>query len=186
MLQAGTHGMTQAAAGRIRHATEADLSLIAAIHSSSWRTSFRGIVPDAILAAKSPEKCLEGWIRVFEAHPANLFVFTEADAVRGWMCAGRVVDVARSGPHGFEIFGLHAHPDWRGRGIGQALARSALASASRQGLSTIVWTFAASTRSRRFYKRMGGAVAKRGEWRQDGYCVPEVAYAWPLQRAVPA
>ncbi len=166
--------------GVVRPATEADLSPIATIHSRSWRTAYRGIVPDAALAAKTPESCLEGWVGVFEAHPANLFVFDDGDGVRGFTCAGPIVDVERNGPYGFEIFGLHAHPDMTGRGIGHALVRAALSSAAIHGLSTIVWTFEALTRSRRFYEQIGGAMVGQREWRGDGYSLPEVAYAWPL------
>src|SRR5262245_11415507 len=92
----------------IRIATEADLPAVARIHIASWQDACKGgVVPDALLADRSIEGSLSGWKSTFATYPANITVAaSRADGVvRGFCCAGPVVDAVRNAPFAFEIYG---------------------------------------------------------------------------------
>jgi ribosomal protein S18 acetylase RimI-like enzyme len=165
----------------IRVATEADLRAVAEIHVASWQDAYQGIIPDALLADRSVEDSLSGWRRTFAKYPANITVAAAQDGVvRGFCCAGPVVDPVKNASFEFEIYGLHVSPDFRQQGFGAALVGEAFARAKeREGMdSAIVWTLRDLRLSRRFYEREGGKVVKTGVWSVAGFQLPELAYGW--------
>ena len=156
----------------LRVATEADLPAVAQIHIASWQDAYKGVIPDASLS---------GWRSTFAKYPANITVAaSQVGVIRGFCCAGPVVDAVRSSSFAFEIYALHVSPDSRQQGIGAALLRDAFARArDRERMnSAIVWTLRDLLLSRRFYEREGGKVVKSGVWTIGEFTLPEVAYGW--------
>lgn len=179
-MMGGCAGMVRAMSS-IRLAGEADLADIARIHVSSWRDAYVSVLPQEILATRSPEGSFAGWRSTLEKYPNNITVACSEDAaVVGFCCAGAVVDDARSSPFSFEIYGLHVDPNRRREGIGGALLREALARTKHLAgnPSAIVWTLRDLHLSRRFYEREGGTLVKSGVWSLEGHTFPEVAYGW--------
>jgi ribosomal protein S18 acetylase RimI-like enzyme len=165
----------------IRRATEADLQAVAEIHVASWRDAYKGVVPETVLAGRSVDGALPGWRSTFAEYPANITVACAQDGgIRGFCCAGPVVDAAKNAPFEFEIYGLHVSPNSRQRGIGASLLREALARArDREGMdSAIVWTLKDLKLSQKFYQREGGKQVKSGVWSFGGIALPEVGYGW--------
>jgi ribosomal protein S18 acetylase RimI-like enzyme len=162
----------------IRPAGEADLPAIAAIHMASWQDAYRDVVPEAVLLRRSIADCLAGWRATFAQYAENITVACASDGrIHGFCCAGRS-NSARNAPFVFEVFGLHVAPSSRRLGIGASLLRHALARASAQERSAIVWTLEALTLSRRFYEREGGRPVKAGVCTIDGIEFSEIAYGW--------
>jgi ribosomal protein S18 acetylase RimI-like enzyme len=171
----------------IRPAGEADLPAIAAIHMASWQDAYRDVVPEAVLLRRSVADCLTGWRLMFADQGQNISVAcTPEGRIHGFCCAGPT-NAARNAPFAFEVFGLHVSPRSRRLGIGASLLRHALARASAQEGSAIVWTLEALSLSRRFYEREGGRPVKAGVCTIDGIEFAEVAYGWtdlsPFKRA---
>jgi hypothetical protein len=46
---------------RIRPATLADAAAIAKVHVEAWRETYRGLVPDSVLAGLSVERGVRAW-----------------------------------------------------------------------------------------------------------------------------
>ena len=165
----------------LRVATEADLPAVAQIHIASWQDAYKGVIPDALLANRSVAGSLGGWRSTLAKYPANITVAaSQVGVIRGFCCAGPVVDAVRSSSFAFEIYALHVSPDSRQQGIGAALLRDAFARArDRERMnSAIVWTLRDLLLSRRFYEREGGKVVKSGVWTIGEFTLPEVAYGW--------
>jgi ribosomal protein S18 acetylase RimI-like enzyme len=168
----------------IELAGEADLPDIARIHIASWQDAYRGVLPSEILASRSREGSLRGWQSTLKKFPGNLTVARAQDgAILGFCCAGPDVNEARSGPFGFEIYGLHVEPQRRRRGIGGRLLREALLRAKDRTIdrTAIVWTLRDLSLSRQFYEREGGVLVKTGTWAFEGRGFPEVAYGWDFE-----
>ena len=165
----------------IRCATKADIPDIAHIHVASWRDAYRGVIPDAVIDARTVEGATAMWSGTTIKFPENLTVAEMPDGqIAGFSCAGPVTDAEHSGPYEFEVYALHVRPDARQRGIGAALLHHAMGRA-RDELhmnSMIIWTLEGLRLSRRFYEREGGKVVKHDHWQVGGGVVQELAYGW--------
>jgi GNAT superfamily N-acetyltransferase len=171
----------EAAIFTVSPASEAGLPDIARLHVASWQTAYRGFVPERILQARNVEASLGGWQATYSQFPDNLsIVRDEAARGVGFCCAGPVVDVGRSGPFQFEVYGLHVAPQFHRQGIGSLLLNNAFERMAALGCTgAIVWTFENLIQSRRFYEKHGGQVVKTGVWTVGDHHQNEVAYGWP-------
>ena len=166
---------------RIRRGVSEDAREASRLHADTWRISYRGLVPDALLDGLDATRWEAGWRRAFEGFdPARVVAVAEiAGRIVGFAGAGR----ARSGaPPGYrgEVYTLYVHPDRQGQGIGGALLREAAEGLGERGLVPIViWTLFDNPASRGFYVARGGAVVGERHEAFDGYTLHEVAYGWP-------
>jgi hypothetical protein len=55
----------------VREATHSDVPAISKIHVDTWRTTYRGIVPDEHLANLSYEHRANGWLKIFNHAPED-------------------------------------------------------------------------------------------------------------------
>jgi len=122
----------------VRRARLDDAPAIAAVWVETWRTAYRGLVPDAVLDALSVEARTTRWRERLAIEDATLVA--ERD--------GAVVGYCRalSG----ELASLYVRV--RGEGIGSALLTAALAGADRP---VSLWVFAGNAGARAFYERHG-------------------------------
>ena len=150
------------------------------MHAATWRTSYRGLVPDAPLDGLADDRWESGWRRGFESmDPTRVVHVAEVDGrIVGFAGGGR----ARAGaPTGYvgEVYALYVDPDRQGKGIGTRLLRAAAEGLVERGLVPIViWTLFDNPASRGFYESRGGVVV--GDKRElfAGYELHEVAYGW--------
>lgn len=150
------------------------------MHAQTWRISYRGLVPDALLDGLADDRWEAGWRRAFESmDPTRVVHVAERDGrIIGFAGAGRARNGAPSGYPG-EVYALYVHPDRQGQGVGRLLLRATARDLAERGLVPIViWTLFDNPASRGFYESRGGIVV--GEKREpfDGYVLHEVAYGW--------
>ena len=164
----------------IRRGVIDDAKEASRLHADTWRSSYRGLVPDALLDGLAPTRWENGWRRGFESlDPTRVVHVAElAGRIVGFAGGGRVRPGAPPGYIG-EVYTLYVHPDQQGRGIGRRLLQAAARGLAERGLVPIViWTLSNNPRSRGFYEARGGVVI--GEKREtfDGYELLEVGYGW--------
>lgn len=164
---------------RIRRGTPDDAPAIAGVRVETWRSAYRGLVPDALLDGLDTVNITANWRRGLETvDPARVAYVAEVDgAIVGFATGGR----ARSANPGHpgEVYALYVRDAHQGQGIGRALLRSAAAELVKRGLTPIViWTLFDNPRSRGFYESLGGTVI--GEKREpfEGHELHEIAYGW--------
>lgn len=165
---------------RIRRGVIEDAPAAARLHVETWRTSYRGLVPDALLDGLQPDRWETGWRRAFESlDPTRVVQVAELRGVIvGFAGGGR----ARAGaPPGYtgEIYALYVHPAHQRAGIGRALLRVAAAGlVERRLVPIVIWTLFDNPASRGFYEALGGSVS--GEKREpfEGHELHEIAYGW--------
>ncbi len=162
----------------IREATLDDAAGIARAHVDSWRTSYRGILPDNVLDQLDVGQRLEMRKRILrggEHFHLVAYDVTHGDIV-GFCDAGpsrRHVTLAG------EVYAIYLVQRAKRYGLGSEMfdrVRGWLR--ANQMPSMIVWVLDNNHHARRFYEAMGGRVGNRLQTNVAGYPVVEQAYVW--------
>jgi len=160
----------------IRAASAGDASRFASIHVRSKRSAYAAFMPAGYLATLDQDgHRLERWQPYFERqHPENLAWIAFVGGVPAGIVALEQVDgrLQDRVPEGYcFLHHLHAAPEFRGRGVGAALMRTAVASARERGMPGMgLWRQEPNEVARAFYERAG--------WRHDGERRIDT-YEWP-------
>ena len=162
----------------VRAAEPADAAAIARVHQESWRTTYSGILPAAVIAAEAGRKSEEIWRRRLQS-PVPGYATWIAES------AGHVVGFASCGAarHRLEsleaeVYALYVLQEHQRRGIGAALLGECARHFVRQGLfGFYLWALKAN-RARLFYEALGGAAIAEKSERLGQHSFLEVAYAW--------
>jgi len=169
----------------IREATAADAPAIARVHVESWRTTYRGIVPDDVLANLSVERRARGWAERLGKPGGPEFVYVAEDdteAVVGFASGGpeREGDRRYTG----ELYAIYLLADQQGKGIGRQLARIVAERLATMGHDAmLVWVLAANP-ARHFYAALGGLPVREKAITMGDVSLTEVAYGWTDIRAI--
>ncbi|HXC55592.1 MAG TPA: GNAT family N-acetyltransferase [Rhizomicrobium sp.] len=165
----------------IRPATPADARAIAAVRVTSWRATYRGVVPDSYLDAMTPEESQDGWraVAAGEVADAGLLVCDIDGAIVGFAAYG----AARPPDFGYggELYATYYLPEAMGKGYGTAMVAEVARGLARLGHGDmILWVMEANARGRRFYDSVGGAViaASRRSFDIGGATIWEIAYGF--------
>lgn len=164
----------------LREATHNDVPDIARVHIDTWRTTYRGIVPDEHLAKLSYERRANGWYQTLNHAPeAGNFTYIaeeESGEIVGFANGG----VERTGDPVYkgELNAIYIRQKHQGQGIGRCLARSVVERLSRSDInSMLVWVLADNPACR-FYAALGGKTVCEKAIEIGGKRLIEVAYGW--------
>lgn len=161
-----------------RAAGPADAGAIARIHQESWRTTYSGILPAAVIAELAGRKTEERWqSRLASPSSAQAtFVAHDGDEAIGFAWCGE----ARHRLEGLEaeVYALYMLQSHQRRGGGSGLLAECARHFVRQGrFGFYLWALKAN-RARLFYEALGGSgIAEKSE-RLGQHSYLEVAYAW--------
>lgn len=152
----------------LRRAGPEDWEAVAAIHSASWRSAYRGIYPDFYLDEEAPEERRAFWRRAladWNPEVDAVFLAEEAGEAVGFACLRREAEA--EGPL---LDNLHVLPGRKGEGIGRRLIGAAAAwlveREPEAPLQLGVWTD--NGPARRFYARLGGREVGERELETPG------------------
>ena len=124
--------MQTAPALSLRAATVADAALIASIHTTSWRATYRGLLPDAFLDGEVAQERADWWqarMRAPGGERRIVLIAVLDDKPIGFVCVERQPESA----WGVLLDNLHALPGYQGIGVGKLLMRAAKDWARTQG-----------------------------------------------------
>lgn len=142
---------------KIRIAAAEDVRRIAEIQVDSWRSAYRGILPDAYLDRLDVESRLAVWRQFVGKSESPILVADEEKTLVGFchLMPSRDTDADNEA----EIVAIYLDPPaWR-RGIGRGLCAAALAIACEQGYRAMtIWVLEENRRARGFYEAMGLAT----------------------------
>ena len=161
----------------IRPATAADLEAIAALHAESWRTAYRGVLPDAFLDGPIEDDRIGHWRELMEGlgDERTVLVTNTDDGLAGF------VSVAPSSGDGFDgyIEHIHVRPDLKGAGIGRRLLAEAADRLIAMGCgSAYLLVFDGNREAIRFYERLGGVTISDGTEDMAGGSIPRSRVEW--------
>lgn len=139
----------------IRPLRETDSRLeISRIYEESWKTAYRGIVPQAYLDGIPAGR----WAEALDRAGWDTLVLTEGERLIGTssVCASRWPDWPGFG----EVVSLYLLPESMGKGYGKALLAAAVRRLAEQGFQdALLWVLEENRRARRFYERAGFTLA---------------------------
>jgi len=171
---------------RIRRACVADAEAIAAVHVTSWRETYIGLIPEGMLAGLSVDERSSRWRRILgEPDPAVAtagFVACVADeTIVGFGSCGlqRSQDLVTAGFDG-EFQAVYILRAAQHRRVGHALMAEMARDLSSRGLRAgSLWVLEENHPAPGFYEALGGrVVGRRDDQRGEGVILAELAYGW--------
>ncbi len=172
MSPASSSGLT---AGFVRPARAGDADVLARVQVASWRSSFAGVVPPALLAeltsAEASAVWRDRWLEAITSPPTSrhhvLAAVTEAPPreVAGFASAGPATDADRWPGTDGQIYELRISPERVGCGHGSRLLHAVADTLVADGFHTLsIWALEADTALLRFLDSSGWAAdGARGE-----------------------
>lgn len=170
----------------IRHARAEDAAAIAAVHVTSWRATYAGILPQAYLARMSVLRLAASYAAAIRTGAA--IHVAAAPSVVGFATSGRGrVGAGTERLGDGEIETLYVADDWRDQGIGRRLLRAAASGLAEGGCrSAYLWVLRDNP-SRWFYTRLQGRPAAEATIRVGGATVVQTAIVWnPIETLLAA
>ena len=161
----------------VRPATLEDAPGISDVHVATWRTTYRGLLPDDFLASLSEEHYTERWRRVIGEGSSRVFVVDVPEGVAGFASGGR----ERAGENGFagELYALYVLDGAQRQGHGRELVRAVAGALQEMQMpDMIVWVLQDNAPARHFYERLGGVYVRAQPITIGSATLEEVAYGW--------
>jgi len=159
----------------IRPATAADAAAIADLHQRSWRSTYRGLLPDSYLERRAETELAARWIRTFTKDEPRrvILVATAPDGIVGFIAAWPSTSWMAL------IDNLHVAPGQRGGGIGRRLMGRAAAELRRVGFrAAVLEVIEGNHDARGFYRRLGGIEGEMLIEPIGGHPTPVIPVAW--------
>ncbi len=140
----------------IRKAVPDDALGIAKAHVDSWRSAYRGVVPDDRLARMDYARGAERFRQSIAQEKELMYVAEDAIGIVGFFALGPCRDSGIDSTATAEVYALYLAPEhWR-KGVGRMMTREAERILGDHGYSRLVlWVFEGNTRGRLFYEAMG-------------------------------
>ena len=165
---------------KIRFATPADAMDIANVHIETWRTTYRGMMPDKLLDNLSLATRGNFWVGYLNNPPEGAFVLVAEDE------AGEIAGFANAGPprpeikdFESELYAIYVLEKQQGKGTGRKLVEATTRELERRGKrSMMLWVLKENEGSRRFYEALGGQLLDEQQFEIGDTTLTEVGYGW--------
>ncbi len=166
----------------IRIADASDAALLAALHCQTWRETYAGLLPEAILAGLSEARLYRMWradlYSLSRDRDRAVFI---ADDGEGTPYGFAIVGKARSRALGAdaEIEMIYVLRDHQDQGVGRALMAACARHGLARGLFSLgLWVVRANGPARRFYEKLDGEAVTQSSDRMGGFLIPVAGYLW--------
>ena len=168
----------------IREATIDDVPGIARVHITSWRTTYKGLVPLCTIDSFTYEAREELWRRALSPDSVS-FVYVAEDE------DGQIVGFASGGParqdalnHEGELYAIYLLQEYQGRGIGRQLFEAVVRMLTNRCIRSMAIWVLADNPACGFYEAMGGRKVYEREEEADDKMLLEIGYGWDDIRAL--
>lgn len=170
---------------KIRKAELADAKGIAKVHVNSWRTTYKGIMPNDALDSLSYEKRTKILTSVLSVKDNKSFIYVaenEAGQIVGFIHGGEIRKKIEN--YRGELYVIYLLKEHQRKGIGSGLVSSLVKSLLDIKINDMVVWFLAENNARLFYEKLGGVKIKESEETILNQKLTCWAYGWKdLQKA---
>lgn len=164
----------------LRPATISDAPAIARVHVDSWRSTYRGIVPDCVLNSLDYESREQIWRdEITDTTRAQFIHVAEVED-------GQIIGFVSGGPertgghldYTGEIYALYVRDSWQGYRLGRRLMTTGVRALLDQGhQSMLIWALTENPACG-FYRRLGGVPVATQEITAGLRTLEETAFGW--------
>jgi len=164
---------------KIREADISDVEGISVVHVNSWRTTYKGLLPDTYLSQLSVQNRVINWNWTFNNLNKDEVIFVainHEEQIVGFCNGGknRDTDFEYDG----EIYAIYLLEEFQGCGIGRQLIKTLVDTIILKGYrSLIVWVLEGNP-SEKFYKKLGGQLIGQKNIKIGEDILVELAYGW--------
>ena len=163
----------------LRRAFPGDAPAIAQVRIDSWRTTYRGMIPDAYLDGMQVDASTAMWDRVLTAGPSttSVFVADHAGEIVGF-AGGAMLEQPKYGLDA-ELVAIYLRREFQHAGLGRRLV-GAVVETQRAHCATglITWVITGNKAARAFYEQLGGELLVEQPFQWDGMDLVEAGYGW--------
>jgi len=163
----------------LRRGAAGDAPAIARVRIESWRTTYRGIIPDAYLDGMQVDASTAIWDRVLTAGPntTSVFVVERDDEIVGF-AGGAMLKEPKYGIDA-ELVAIYVRREFQHVGLGRRLVGAVVDAQSAYGATGLLtWVIAGNKAARAFYERLGGELLVEQPFQWDGMDLVEAGYGW--------
>ncbi|WP_010093867.1 GNAT family N-acetyltransferase [Ornithinibacillus scapharcae] len=162
---------------QIRRAEISDAPGIAIVHVDSWRTTYKGIIPDEFLNNLSYEQRTELWkdniarednyVLIAENNEGQIIGFADA-----WKRESNIVE--KSG----DLTSIYLLEEYQGQGIGKLLLRELFFHFKQLDYEKVFVEVLEENKTRYFYEYYGANLVKTIPIKIGGKILNELIYEW--------
>ncbi len=156
-----------------------DVAAITRVHVDTWRSTYRGIVPDKHLDGMSYERSQKNWEeRISDPDRRNTVFVAEDDegSVVGFAACGAARDGAQD--YESELYAIYVNQNMQRRGLGKRLVLSVVRDLKTRCFGSILIWVLADNQYKRFYESIGGTQVRTREVAVGGRMLRESGYGW--------
>ncbi|TVX94607.1 GNAT family N-acetyltransferase [Paenibacillus agilis] len=162
----------------VRSAYRQDIEGLSVVHVNSWKTTYEGVIADAVLSNLSIEGRKKSWEWIFENQKQDetTYVIETEGTIVGFINGGKSRELELD--YDAEIYSLYLLKEVQGSGYGKLLFHKLVNQLRSDNYhSMMVWVLEANP-SLGFYKKMGGQYISQKEIKIGGETLIEVAFGW--------
>ncbi|KEK24169.1 GNAT family N-acetyltransferase [Bacillus gaemokensis] len=141
---------------KIRKATEDDIEGITKVHVDSWKTTYKGILPDGILDSITYESREKQWKSIFKQKSAHQYRYV-AEGIDGTIVGFIDGGPERTGIYDCdgELYAIYLLEEYQGYKVGKRLFQTLVSEFIKKGVrSVLVWVISDNP-SKNFYEKFG-------------------------------
>lgn len=163
----------------IRKPKEEDIKGIAKVNVDSWRTTYKGIVPDDFLNRMRYDEREVAARKTFESIKTLQYVAeSEEKKIVGYVHGGKNRYTEDYPEFDAEIYAIYILKDYQGHSIGSKLIQHLVEELVSQGFKSLIVQVLAENRSKEFYQKAGARYLDTRELDISGEKLEELVYAW--------
>jgi GNAT superfamily N-acetyltransferase len=171
----------------VRAAKLDDAPGMARVIVQTWRSTYRGIVPDEVLDGMDETAMAPWWAESIGRSDAGTPIFV-AESEHGEVVGVTLVDAPderapeREPGYARELRILYVLDAFQGQGIGRRLVGAVVEQLAGQGIGALtIPVFAVNVRARGFYEALGARLLRMTPlvMRRFGFTIETAIYGWP-------
>lgn len=162
---------------KIRKANIEDAQGIGKVHVDSWRTTYKGILPDDFLNNLSYEQRTELWKKnISDSTNYVLVAENEQNIIIGFATGG--TRKTNSVPNSTDLTSIYLLEEYHGKGIGKQLLKEIFTYFNQKGYEKVFVEVLAENKTRDFYEYYGAQYVNSIKIKIGGKIVEELIYVW--------
>ncbi|WAH37286.1 GNAT family N-acetyltransferase [Alicyclobacillus dauci] len=162
----------------IRKANLKDAGNMAKVHVDSWKTTYKGIVPDTYLERLSYERREAMWKHILSNQTNDVVFVAEDDekGIVGFSSGGQ--ERSQNPVYQGELYAIYLLQAFQGKGIGRQLTNAVVEYLINRGYSNMLLWVLQDNPSRHYYEHIGGKQFSEKVEEMDGKALIECSYVW--------